>query len=169
MSRKVGRFSIAIACVSNAFGAIYKTLSAMREINNQTEEEELAKNQAMHYIANEMLRNGEAPTDMSEEALVNKLLSDMEKPLYTGSIPTLEESKISANEVLMASKAFVLLSVSDKGVMEVYRDFTQATGPELSALLVLSDKAADELTSVIYEGGEEVDDGEEDEGDSKKW
>lgn len=166
MSRKVGRFSIAIACASNALGAVYKTIAAMREINNQTDEEELAKNQAMHDIASELMKNGEAPTNMSEEDLVKKLLSDMEKPLYTGSIPTLEESKISANEVLMASKAFVLLSVSDKGAMEIYRDFTQATGPELSALLVLSDKAADELTGVIYEGGEEVG---EDEGDDKKW
>ncbi len=161
MSRKVGRFSIAMACVSNAFGAIYKTITAMGEINNHIDEEEKAKKQAMHDIASELLEKGEAPTGISEEDLVEKLLSDMEKPLYMGSIPTLEESKISANEVLMASKAFVLISVSDKGAMEIYRDFTHATGPELSALLVLSDKAADELTGVIYGGGEEVGEGEE--------
>jgi len=169
MSRKVGRFSIAMACVSNAFGAIYKTITAMGEINNHIDEKEMAKKQAMHDIASELLEKGEAPTGISEEDLVEKLLSDMEKPLYTGSIPTLEESKISANEVLMASKAFVLISVSDKGAMEIYRDFTHATGPELSALLVLSDKAADELTGVIYGGGEEVGGGEDGEDGDRVW
>lgn len=161
MSGKIGYPRIILACMANAFNAMYRTVSEIHAHNENlgitAMENELAFQAAMaaEKAVTESIAKGESP---SIEEQVDKMIDSLVERDDQVRDENLGEMKLQANELLMSAKVYILLVVQDNGSMDLFRDLSLASGADASALLVLADKAAEEVSQILYSDSQQAED-----------
>jgi hypothetical protein len=163
MDKKIGFFRTILICTVEVLTTINNTLGRISQHNLQVEMEgSLGISKEDEEIVDQAV-DSTTPDAVKVDMLLNEVMSG--KPYKGNAIERSqdqESARLTANECMLSSKAFVLLAVQEKGNVQIILDLAVASAVDQSALLVLADQAADIVQGNLY--GEGPEDSDEEDG-----